>query len=299
MDLKHPVFRNVKIEWTDIPAPEKYRGRTSRNHPEPIGATIRAVDINRNPYRPGKEYPGVVVINFGDFDDVPGLEIISEGVCTTTLGSIAIGRQGRFLFWGFTGDPAGMTETGREIFINAVRYLHTQRDSISVPFKIATRYKLRFRCRSFLERLATNHHRIETARESFEKLLVPAARADLLKREKEEYGAWLEENLPYINAGKSSPIQSRYKDVYDVDLEAKALKTPNNSMESLAKWIDLASSDDADQKKMARGCLQRYVAPEIRPRQEDWKAWFRKMKDRIVFCDSVGFYFIEDPRTRK
>lgn len=232
----------------------------------------------------------MVVINFGDFEDVPGLEIISDGVSTTTLGSIAIGRQGRFLLWGFTADPEGLTPVGRELFLNSVRYLFRKRAGKSVPFVCHTRHYLKFRCDSVLETLREKSPRAEDTRKAFEEILKPAARAEVQKLNVEEYGAWLKENFGYIVGDPASA--SRHKDVYDVDADARALKTPNNKLESLEGWIRLLNGDERDK---ARRCIDRYVGKGLEPADGDWAGWFGRMKGRIVFCDSAGFRFIEDP----
>lgn len=232
------------------------------------------------------DYPGVVVINFGDFDDVPGLEIISDGVSTTTLGSIAIGRQGRFLLWGFTADPEGLTPVGRELFLSSVRYLFRKRASKTIPFACHTRHYLKFRCDSVLETIREKSPRAEDIRKAFEEILKPAARAEVQKLKPEEYGRWLEENFAYIVGDPSSA--SRHKEVYDVDADARALRTPNNKLESLKTWVGLLNGDEGAR---ARRCLDRYVGDV----EGGWAAWLEKNAARILFCDSAGFKFIEDP----
>lgn len=292
LDLKHEVVKDLKLDWKEVSSPKDYIGKKWRNHPEPIGAKIKAVSIHAKPSKQG-EYPGVVVINFGDFDDVPGLEVISDGISTSTLGSIAIGRQGRFMLWGFTADPEGFTEDGRQLFINCVRYLYKVRNEKTVFFNCHTRHYLKFRCDSVLEALQTGRRQDEI-KKAFEGLLKQSARSEVMKLKAADYGKWLDENFAYIIGDSSA--SSRHKEVYDVDQDARALKTPNNKLESLEAWIKMLSDGGKDKDK-AKKCLDRYVDKSLQPARGDWNGWLEKNKSKIIFCDSVGFKFTLDPRT--
>lgn len=292
LDLKHEAVKDLKIDWKEVTSPKDYVGKKCRNHPEPVGVKMKAVAIHSKPSKQG-DYPGVVVINFGDFDDVPGLEIISDGVSTTTLGSIAIGRQGRFMLWGFTADPDGFTETGKQLFINCVRYLYGKREGKTVFFNSHTRHYLKFRCDSVLEAIQTNRRPDET-KKAFEGLLKQSSRTEVMKLKAADYGKWLDENFAYIIGDPSA--SSRHKEVYDVDQDAKSLKTPNNKIESLETWIKVVSEGGKDKDK-AKKCLDRYVDKAIQPSGGNWKDWLEKNKSKIVFCDSVGFKFIQNPST--
>ena len=38
-------------------------------------------------------------------------------------GSIAVGRHGNFLQWGFSASPSDMTAAGRNLFLNCIHYM--------------------------------------------------------------------------------------------------------------------------------------------------------------------------------
>lgn len=55
------------------------------------------------------------------FLDSPDCEHILGGINLKAHDYNAVARQGRFLSWGFHGDPSQMTELGRALFLNAIR----------------------------------------------------------------------------------------------------------------------------------------------------------------------------------
>ncbi|MHC5080222.1 MAG: hypothetical protein ACYTHN_14495, partial [Planctomycetota bacterium] len=215
-----------------------------------------------------------------------GLETLAEGLSGVSLGSVAIGRQGRFLAWGYTSDPSNMTPWARNLFLNAVHYLYLRRDTKTVPFLCPTRRKLS----GYLKQSRLQKHREKVFLDAIRKLLVPAVTRDW-KADRESVARWLGENLDYLYAAKLHAQTG----VFDVDQDAKALKTPNHAIESLEKWIDLARGGKGSLRESARRCLDRYVAPGVKPKGGGWMSWFRKMKDRLVFVDTAGFRFVENP----
>src|SRR5690606_36636622 len=57
------------------------------------------------------------------FNESPDTEYISSGVCQKDVSAVALGRHGNFFLWGFGASPAGMTEEGKKVFVNAVAYM--------------------------------------------------------------------------------------------------------------------------------------------------------------------------------
>lgn len=74
------------------------------------------------------------------------------------------------------------------------------------------------------------------------------------------------------------------------------LATPNAERASLEKWIALSRTPAEPDGQRALRCLARYVPARLRPADVDWAAWYQKQKDRIVFIESTGFWWQEDPR---
>jgi len=57
------------------------------------------------------------------FNDSPDAESISGGVCMKNAEAIALGRQGNYFMWGFSGSPAYMTEEANLVFVNTICYI--------------------------------------------------------------------------------------------------------------------------------------------------------------------------------
>ena len=262
---------------------EDYLGKTSAYDPEPVGKTLSVLRIQTR--EPGKQRMcGTTLVNDnGTFADVPGLEVIAEGVAPKKLGSLAIARQGRFLYWGFTSDPSGMTEAGRTAFRNAVRHLHARRASRTTPCLSAPRGALG----NYLDLAATVEGYEAQGLKHFRGSLDP----ELLKDWEPTVASgrtWLAENLPYL---VTDGVEGSYQ-VFRVDGNAKRLGTPNHKTESLEAWVRLSREGSPE----AGACLARYVDPGIAPKDGDWAVWWARWKGRLVFVDTAGFRFVEDPR---
>ncbi|MHC4606707.1 MAG: hypothetical protein ACYTAF_07190 [Planctomycetota bacterium] len=231
---------------------------------------------------------GTTLVNDnGTFDDVPGLESICEGISVKALGSLAIARQGRFLYWGFTSDPSGMTDFGKKVFLNAVRYLYSKRCTLTTEYVCKPRGNL------------VNYHRLAVKLERYRKKAMTHFSNSVAPEIIEDWqptvetvGAWLEENLPYL---RFNGMVGHYH-TFDIDRDAKSLGTPNSELKSLAKWVELAEGKESGERTRALACLERYVDPAIRPKDGKWGAWFETMESRLVFVDTAGFRFVEDPR---
>lgn len=73
-----------------------------------------------------KSFPEIdpgLVSSRENFTETEGAEVISGGINGKGPTSIAIGRHGNFLLWGFSAQPTDMTESGRNAFANAVCYI--------------------------------------------------------------------------------------------------------------------------------------------------------------------------------
>jgi hypothetical protein len=290
MSLDHPIFRTpekAEFAFEEFPTPEEKLGQTSFHYPETVGKTLRVTPMQT--HRPGKSimYGTVLVNDNGTFADVPGLEQISEGICSKELGSLAIARQGRYLFWGFTSDPSAMTEPARAAFRNAVHYLYACRNSRTTPYVCKPR--------GTLTRYLSQAARWEDYRPKAMKMFAKSLHPDLRKEwttDIEAAKAWLAENRDYVYADGTL---ERYQ-IFQVDDAARRLRTPNHRIESLQTWVRLARGEDPQKRADAEACLERYVDPAIRPPAGEWTQWWDAWKSRLVFVDTAGFRFVEDPR---
>ena len=131
--------------------------------------------------------------------------------------------------------------------------------------------------------------------------LVPRWRETYTDRSLAGAQAWLDKHLAYVFSGKRPEhtgafYKTRYPSIYEVDADAMALGTPNAARQSLEAWMKLASGPDSEKAQRARRCLSRYVHPSIAPKGKSWEDWYAQYRARIVFIESTGFWWQEDPR---
>lgn len=292
LDLTHPIFHSpneVHFTFTEAVREKQYEDATSVRYPDGMGATFQLTAFEKD--KPDGWNP-IMVNHEGFFTDVPGLENIAEGHAEKSLGSLALARQGRWFYWGFSIDPERTTDAAKDTLINVLHYMRGQRDSVSVSFVCVTR-------QIFLTFLDLNRRSgyLRGIEEHMPGQLTEATRATYTDRSPAGAKAWLDENLPFLFSGKGPQHQSpRYKAVFELDTDAKALGTPNKERQSLERWLALAADPASADHDFAVRCLLRYVHPDIAPKDGDWAAWHRRFRDRIVFIESTGFWWQEDPR---
>lgn len=118
-DPAHPVFAGRSPCPTQTPAHFlSERARLLFRAPETL-QTLRVVD--------SADEAGQVTTGLG-FLDSPECEVIAGGLNDKTVDHFAIGRQGRFLQWGFAGSPAQLTDDGRALLTACVHYIAAFRD---------------------------------------------------------------------------------------------------------------------------------------------------------------------------
>lgn len=289
--LTHPIFRApnaVEFPTRAAKRGKHHEGTTSPLYPRGMGETYELVDFEVGP--PDGWNP-TLVSHEGFFTDVPGFENLVEGESAKMLGSLSLARQGRYFYWGYSIDPERLTDPAEDTLENVVRYMATQRDARTTPFVCDTRRTLWVYLALFRE---TGYRRgIE---EHFLGCVLPESRA-AYQPTPEGLEAWLAENLPYVFSGKGERhVVERYGNAFEVDLDAKALGTPNADRASLEEWLRLAESDVPADRELGRRLLARYVHPSVAPPSWDQAAaWYAAWRERLVFVDSAGFWWLEDP----
>lgn len=123
----HTVFggpRPIELTYEDTPSPEHYATWPGGDE---LGATLRTLRIQTRGFGDGRDEsgfrvePGIVSTPEG-FLDSPDTEIVSGGLNMKGSRSVAIGRQGNLVLWGFHARPEFLTANGRHLFVNTVAW---------------------------------------------------------------------------------------------------------------------------------------------------------------------------------
>lgn len=293
MDLDHAIYQTpntARFEYETAERRRNHEGYTSPLYPGGMGETyeLAAFEVSK----PAGSNP-TLVSHEGFFTDVPGFESLCEGESAKMLGSLSLARQGRYFYWGYSTDPERLTDAGEDTLENVLRYMAPRRGEETTPFVCKTR-------KSLWINLALNRESgyLRGIEEHFLGSVKEGSREDY-DPTPEGLEAWLDENLPYVFSGKDASHEGeRYKTIYEVDLDAKRLGTPNGERASVERWARMAVSDDAEERAVARRLLDRYVHPDVRPDSwDDPKTWAARDLGGLVFVESAGFWWMRDPRT--
>lgn len=298
--LQHPIFNTphaVTFPTTEAQRGRHHEGYTSPLYPKGMGETYQLVDFEID--APADSWNPTIVSHEGFFTDVPGLENLAEGESSKMLGSLSLARQGRYFYWGYSIDPERLTAPAEDTLENVIRYMHGQRDSRTVPYVCNTRRSLS----TYLD-LYREVGYLRGIEEHFLGTVKEGSRVDYLATP-EGLEAWLGAHLPYVFSGKdASHHGERYRTIFEVDVDAQQLGTPNAARASLETWLRLAQGSDTAQREVAARLLTRYVHPSLAPpdwtdplRAPDFDAWYAGVRDRIVFVESAGFWWLADPRS--
>lgn len=293
--LQHEIFRSpieAKFDWVERERPAHYAaGDTSPLYPDGVPATYRLAKFEED--KPSGWNP-TIVSHEGFFTDVPGFENLAEGNSAKMLGSLSLARQGRYFYWGYSADPAELTDGAEATLVNVLHYMRGRRAEATVPYVCKTRkilwvYTVLGKDTGY--RRGVEEHFPNQLTERWRQTYTPSF---------EGAEAWVAEYQPYVFSGRGEQHRNgRYKTVFEVDEDAMALGTPNNLRTSLERWIELAvdgGGERAADRERAERCLARYVHPDIAPAAgEEWTAWYEDRRDHLVFVDSAGFYWLANP----
>lgn len=292
LDLNHAIFNaphRPEFTWTEAPREPQYTGNTSVLYPEGMGETNRlaAFEVDQ-----ADDWNPILVDHEGFFTDVPGFESIAEGHSGKVIGSLSLARQGRWFYWGYSIDPQRSTAGAKDTFINVLHYMRAMRGRETVKYVCRTRQIL-----SVYLDLNRRTGYLRGIEEHLPGQLVPSSR-ETYTATPEGCAEWLARYQDYVFSGKTDAHRGkRYDTIFEIDEDALALGTPNESRASLERWIELAEGAEGDARERAGRCLRRYVHPDIAPEDGvDWSTWYAQQRDRIVFIESTGFWWQVDPR---
>jgi hypothetical protein len=290
--LDHAIFRTpnaVTFPGVETPRMKNHVGQKSVLYPNGVGETFTLVAFEKD--APKDDWNPTLVNHEGFFTDVPGFENLAEGHSAKNLGSLSLARQGKWFYWGYSIDPERTTDPAKDTLVNVLHYMRDKRTARTVEFVNVTRQL--FHVYLELEKESGYRRGLE---EHMPGQLEPKTRETYTDRTPAGAEAWLAAYGPFLFTGKGPQHKSeRYKQMFELDADARVLGTPNAARDSLRKWIELAPVDDENGAR-ARRCLQRYVHPDIAPADGDWPRWYAVQKDRIVFIESTGFWWQVDPR---
>jgi hypothetical protein len=291
--LDHAIFKTpnaVSFPGVETPRMKNHDGQTSVLYPNGVGETFTLVAFEKD--QPKDDWNPTIVNHEGFFTDVPGFENLAEGHSAKCLGSLSLARQGKWFYWGYSIDPERLTEPAQATFVNVLHYMRGKGTARTVEFVNVTRQIFQV----YLD-LNKESGYLRGIEEHQVGQLVPSALATYTDRTPAGAAAWLAKYGPYLFTGKGPEHKSeRYKQRFEIDVDAMALGTPVGPRASLERWLALAAGAPGDDRDRALRCLQRYVHAEVAPADGDWAGWYGKQKDRIVFIESTGFWWQVDPR---
>jgi hypothetical protein len=309
-DTDHAMFREpipISLEFERREKPLDYYV-----HPgtEKIGETIQVWKVQE------KSFPEIdpgLVSSRENFTHTPDAEVISGGINGKGPTSVAIGRHGNFLLWGFSGEPSEMTELGRNAFINAVCYIQKFDGKTPGPAEfgyggrdtfLEQVYGLRTVSDEYLEKQGEQFR--EMVRENpppekqlqeigddpvayFRKMLEPYAKQtkeklpkavrDACGEDTEQLIRYYRENLEYLRANGNGEFL--------VDEDVQTLGVSNRSPELLEKCVALLEA--GEQAELAARVLKRYTQQSYSEPAE-WRRWLEQHAANLRFDENRGVF---------
>lgn len=134
-DVDHPIFQgplSCELEMVEREKPFDYFAYPGSKKMGESMAMWKVHDKTFPEIDPG------LVSSRERFIETPDAEVISGGVNGKGPSSVAIGRHGNFLLWGFAGSPSQMTPTGRTAFVNSVCYIEQFAGQKTKPARTAS-----------------------------------------------------------------------------------------------------------------------------------------------------------------
>ena len=306
----HAVFHQplpVEIEYDERDKPLDYY-----THPgmERIGEKINVWKVQE------KTFPEIdpgLVSSRENFTDTPDAEVISGGVNGKGPTSVAIGRHGNFLLWGFSGQPSEMTESGRRAFINAVCYIKDFDGQTAGPVQstyggrdslLEQVYSLRSTSDAYLDKQVEYFQKMirdnpppeSTLKEIggdpaayFRKMFEPHAqeiRKKLPKAVREECQDETEKLIRYYRDNLEY-LRSDREGGFVVDEDARTLGVSNRSPQLLEKCVALL--EQGEQSELATRVLERYTR-QSHEQPSQWRDWLNASAQELQYDETEGVF---------
>ncbi len=294
--------------------------------------TIPMWTVNTEDYTDEAGYRIGMVSRGWGFEDFPDAEVISSGQCDKQKTAVAIGCHGNFFLWGFAGSPDYMTEEAKQVFANAIVYIHKNSNKKIV----APKYNDRIATKIYLEELLfyTTIRSYTNYMKTYEEFNSVSLIAKEKAQKKQVTGKELDDREKMMLSFQPHPIKTRkqylekqfsrqswYKKVgidtlkickyindnrdyfysepsgmynIKVDEDLKSIGIANTNKKMLEKVISMLEKEEDVEK--AKRILHRYTVETFAGTKE-WKAWYEKYKDKLFFTQAGGFvWMVNDPK---
>jgi hypothetical protein len=272
MKADHDIFHKpleVKMDLVDHDTPANYR-----EFPEgkDLPATMKVLPMQTKTYP--QIDPGLVSDPYG-FEPTPDAEVMSSGLNMKGPHSVAIGRHGNYLQWGFSASPKEMTDAGRACFVNCVSYIHKFDHQRVVVHSVAPARTFA----PFIGEYYTDH------RTQFQPAFSYAAEMmEKLGESPASYAKYFHENIEYVRV-----VGDRK---FTVDEEARKLGLSNRKIESLEKLVIMLEKNESPAE--ATTLLRRYTDESFEAPAQ-WRKWLDQNKSKIFFTDVGGYKWMVPP----
>lgn len=321
--MQHEIFNTpnkVRLTLVERPTPGSFFNGFQGLKMTP---TLPMWRVLTRGYSFGTPYLIGMVSHGEGFDDSPDAEAISGGVCLKNAEAVALGRQGNYFMWGFSGSPDYMTDEARKVFVNAICYIRKfdHQAPIVKKVQIETREgldekiyridesvyqkaivsrkegnaRLKGMQDSLRARKAAGHDigwnnemflkmPMTDAVESFEDYIKGYAGPELFAR----YGT---DTKAYHKYYRDNYEYFYPLDAYNLQLDqdAQHLGLSNRRAEILDKCIGML--ERGEEPELARRVLERYTTERFATAVE-WREWLAKNRSRLFYTEAGGFKFM-------
>jgi hypothetical protein len=283
--------------------------------------------VNTRGYAGGEPYL-IGMVSHGDgVEDSPDAEAISGGVCLKNAEAVALGRQGNYFMWGFSGSPEYMTDEARKVFVNTVCYIKKFDHQRPLMKKVQIETREGIDEKIYRIDQAVYQKAIASRREGNERLRRMQDSLRALKASGQDIGRSNEMflKMPMTDAVESfedyvkgfagpglfarfgtntAKYHKYYRDNYEyyypldayslqLDADAQKLGISNRKVEILEKCVDLL--EQGKDTAMAMRVLRRYTMEAFASAKE-WRGWLTENKSRLFYTEAGGFKFIVNER---
>ena len=236
--------------------------------------------------KPGKTVDYGLVSDGHGFEDSPDSERIAGGVNSKGPYAVAIGRQANMLQWGFYAAPDRMTESARQVFLNALVYMRQFDGHKPLVTRVSySRDWMRqyiYIARKLPTLKGERRKRLSTSvRRMFSGLAPASAGVDPDKLQE-----WLDANIEYVYTASNRNLL--------VDAELAKLSISNRKPAFLA-WLDETLRSNPEHA-LALRLAERYLPAAHAKSAEAVLAYVGKdARSRLFFSDVGGFKWLRCP----